>query len=118
MVIDDEKVVSYVECDGAIDSVDVQIAQYPCEQVIVALPEDILRQYVQEMQKNEMVSLATFGKDINFLVRRSQDAEEIVQIIDAIDFQDQDTHLTDYLFQTLEEIEKNPASFGTDHSSG
>lgn len=51
MVIDDEKVVSYVECDGAIDSVDVQITQYPCEQVIVALPEDILRQYVQEMQK-------------------------------------------------------------------
>ncbi len=132
MVIEDEKVALYVACDGGINSAEVQIAQYPCEQVSVILPEDIrihtiilldnslsisednrgkikdiLRQYVQGMLKNEMVSLATFGENINFLARKSQNAEEITQCIDAIEFQDQDTYLTDYLFQTLEEIEKD-----------
>lgn len=133
MAVDDEKVVSYVACDSNVDSVDVQIAQYPCGQVAVVPPEDILihtvilldnslsisednrgkikdilRQYVQELPENETVSLATFGEDINFLARKSQDAEEMTQLIDAIEFQDQDTYLTDYLFQVLEEIEKDP----------
>lgn len=133
MAVDDEKVVSHVACDNKIDSADVQIAQYPCEQVTVVPPEDILihtvilldnslsisednrgkikdilRQYVQEISENETVSLATFGEEINFLAQKSQDVEEMTRLIDAIEFQDQDTYLTDYLFQVLEEIEKDP----------
>lgn len=133
IVVDDKEVVSYIECESSINSVDGQVAQYPCESVEIIPPEDIsihtiimmdnslsisesnrenikniLREYVQELPENEKVSLAVFGEDIQFLTEKSQDAEEMVRLIDEIEFHNQDTYLTDYLLQTVEKIEDDP----------
>lgn len=130
--VDGGDMVAYVECGDEIVSVEAQIAQYPCGDVQMGKVEDIsihtiimvdnslsvteqnrdnikkiLREYVQTMPQQEVVSLAVFGEDIRFLCEKSGDAQEMVSLIDGIEFQDQDTYLTDYLFQLLGEIEND-----------
>lgn len=126
----DGEIIAYIESDSTVTSVDAQVAQYPCENVEVTTLEnisvhtvilldnslsvtqenrgdikEILRQYVQEMPENERVSLAAFGEDIQFLAEKSGDRNELAGLIDTIEFQDQDTYLTDFLYQALERIE-------------
>lgn len=133
ITVDDKEIVSYIKCEDEIHSVDGQVAQYPCQNVKIILPEDIsihtvimldnslsitennrqnikdiLRQYVQELPENERVSLAVFGEDIQFLTEKTQDTEEVIRLIDEIEFFNQDTYLTDYLFQAVEKIENDP----------
>lgn len=133
IVVNDNEVVSYIECDSDISEVNGQIAQYSCENIEICGSENIsihtiimldnslsitennranikniLKQYAQGMTETEMISLATFGEDIQFLTEKSQDMEEILQSIDAIEFYNQDTYLTDYLFQLVEEIKNAP----------
>lgn len=130
---DGAKIISYIECGSQIQSVEAQVAQYPCESVEITPPEevsvhtvimldnslsitesnrekikDILRRYMQGMTGQEEVSFAVFGEDIQFLAEKSQDKEELLQLIDGIEFHDQDTYLTDYLFQEMEKIENDP----------
>lgn len=127
-----ESIIAYLECDSKINSVKAQVAQYPCENVELIMPEDIsihtvimidnslsvtesnrenikniLREYVQELPEKEMISLAVFGEEIQFLTEKSQNREELTQLIDAIEFHDQDTYLTDFLFQALQKIEND-----------
>lgn len=129
----DGEIIAYIESDSAVTSVDAQVAQYPCENVEVTTLEnisvhtvilldnslsitqenrgnikEILTQYVQEMPENEAVSLATFGEDMQFLAEKSGDRDELAGVIDTIEFQDQDTYLTDFLYQALERIEADP----------
>lgn len=131
--VDGGNVISYIECDSQIDTVDGQIAQYPCKNIVVSASENIsihtiilldnslsisennrenikkiLRQYVQEMPEREVVSLAIFGENIQFLTEKSKNVDDILQSIDTIEFQNQDTYLTDYLFQILEKYEDDP----------
>ena len=133
ILTDAQEIVSYIECDGAVTSADAQVAQYPCESVEVGGPEsirvhtvilldnslsvtednrkrirEILRRYVGNLPENEVVSLATFGEDLQFLAEKSGDEDELTGWIDAIEFHDQDTYLTDFLYQALEKIEKDP----------
>lgn len=130
--VDGGDMVAYVECGDEIASVEAQIAQYPCGDVQVGKAEDIsihtvimvdnslsvteqnrdnireiLKEYVQTMPPQEVVSLAVFGEDIRFLCEKSGDAQEMVSLIDGIEFHDQDTYLTDYLYQMLGEIEND-----------
>lgn len=130
--LEDKEIAAYIECSSKVDSADAQIAQYPCESVEIIMPEDIsvhtiilvdnslsisgdnrekmkniLKQYVQELPERETVSLAVFGEELQFLTEKSKDEEEILQCIEAIEFHNQDTYLTDYLFQAVEEIEKD-----------
>lgn len=132
--VDGEDAVAYLECGDGIASAEAQIAQYPCGDVQVSKAQDIcvhtiimvdnslsvtepnrdkikdiLRQYVQTMPKQEIVSLAVFGEDIQFLCEESDDTQKMLTLIDEIDFHDQDTYLTDYLYQLLEEIETDAA---------
>lgn len=127
-----ESIIAYLECDSKINSVKAQVAQYPCENVELIMPEDIsihtvimidnslsvtesnrenikniLREYVQELPEKEVISLAVFGEEIQFLTEKSQNREELTQLIDAIEFHDQDTYLTDFLFQALQKIEND-----------
>lgn len=130
--VDGGDMVAYVECGDEIASVEAQIAQYPCGDVQMGKAEDIsihtiimvdnslsvteqnrdnikkiLREYVQTMPQQEVVSLAVFGEDIRFLCEKSGDAQEMASLIDGIEFHDQDTYLTDYLYQMLGEIEND-----------
>lgn len=130
---DGEELIAYLECDNKINSVKAQVAQYPCENVELIIPADIsihtiilvdnslsvteknrenikqiLKQYVQKLPEKEVISLAVFGEEIQFLAEESQNSEELTQLIDGIEFHDQDTYLTDFLFQVLQEIESDP----------
>ncbi|MCI8927560.1 MAG: FHA domain-containing protein [Lachnospiraceae bacterium] len=130
---DGEDIIAYLECDSKIHSAKAQVAQYPCENVELVMPGDIsihtvimmdnslsvtesnrenirniLRKYVQELPEKEMVSLAVFGEEIQFLTEKSQNVEELTQLIDGIEFHDQDTYLTDFLYQALQKIENDP----------
>ncbi|GFI16443.1 hypothetical protein IMSAGC009_01608 [Lachnospiraceae bacterium] len=132
MLVDDKRIVSYIECGSKINSADAQVSQYPCENVEVIQPKnltvhtvimldnslsitesnretikEILRQYVQELPENEAVSFAVFGEDIEFLAEKSKDTEELVRLIDETGFQNQDTYLTDYLYEAVEKIEND-----------
>lgn len=127
-----EEIVAYIECDSGIDSVNAQVSQYPCENVTIIPYEkisihtvilldnslsvtetnrenikDIISQYIQNLPENEVVSLAVFGEEIQFLAKKSNNINEMVQLIDEIEFHNQDTYLTDYLFQLLDEIGKD-----------
>lgn len=131
--VDEDEVIAYIACSGKPDAVDAQIAQYPCETVQVNGAEDIsvhtfimvdnslsvtqenrenikniLKQYVQRLPEQEAVSLATFGEEMQLLCKRSQDAEELLSLADEITFHDQDTYLTDYLYEALEEVRNDP----------
>ena len=133
ILTDEQEIVAYIECDGAVTSADAQVAQYPCESVEVGGPQsirvhtvilldnslsitednrkqirEILKRYVGNLPENEVVSLATFGEDLQFLAEKSGDKDELTGWIDAIEFHDQDTYLTDFLYQALERIEKDP----------
>lgn len=126
-------IVSYVECGGNVRSADAQVAQYPCENVEIVAPENIfvhtvimldnslsiseinrenikniMKQYVQGTSENEAVSLAVFGENMEFLTEKSQDTDEMIRLIDEIEFHNQDTYLTDYLYQAIEKIENDP----------
>lgn len=128
----DENVTAYISCDSGVESVDVQIAQYPCEDVQVVIPENIsvhtiimvdnslsvtesnrenikriLRKYIQGMTEQEVVSLAVFGEEMQFLAVRSRDQNAFLQRIDEIEFHNQDTYLTDFLFEELEAIRED-----------
>ncbi|MCI8967196.1 MAG: FHA domain-containing protein [Lachnospiraceae bacterium] len=132
LLADEDEIVAYIESDDNVDSVNAQVSKYPCENVAIVPAEtisihsiilldnslsitetnrekikNILKQYVQRMPENEVVSLAVFGEEIQFLAERSNDVNEMVQLVDAIEFQNQDTYLTDYLFQLLDKIEKD-----------
>lgn len=127
--VDGQKMISYLECGEAIHSADAQIARYPCENVEVAAAEDIsihtvflldnslsiseenrikikdiLSNYVQNLPENETISLAVFGENIQFLAEKQNGTDAILSLIDGIEFHDQDTYLTDYLFQAVEMV--------------
>lgn len=133
ILIEGKGIVSYVECGSGIQSADAQAAQYPCENVEIVAPENIsvhtvimldnslsisetnrenikniMRQYVQGVSENEAVSLAVFGEEMEFLTEKSQDTDEMIRLIDEIEFYNQDTYLTDYLYQAIEKIENDP----------
>ncbi len=130
--IEEHKLISYVECGGKVEGAEAQVAQSACENVEVIRPEDIsvhtiilldnslsvsesnreniksiLKQYFQEIQKNETISFAVFGEELLFLIEKSQNMDEMLQVIEKLEFHDQNTYLTDYLYEVLDKIEKD-----------
>lgn len=125
-------IVAYIECKSRAESAEAQVSQYPCGKTELIMPEEIavhtvilvdnslsvseenrenmkniLRQYVQELPEQEAVSLAVFGEELKFLAEKSKDAGVMLPLIDGLEFQNQDTYLTDFLFQAVEQIEKD-----------
>ena len=130
--VDGRKMISYIKCGEAVESADAQIAQYPCENVEITTAgkvsihtvilldnslsisgdnrikiKDILKRYMQGMPENEAVSFAVFGEDIQFLAEKQNTADVILPLIDEVEFHDQDTYLTDYLFQAVEMVKSD-----------
>ncbi len=127
-----KEIVAYIECGSKVNAAEGQVAQYACEKVEVIQPEDIvmhtiimvdnslsvteenrerikeiLRQYVQGIPQQEEVSLALFGEEIRFLAKRAKGEEELLPLIEGMEFQNQDTFLTDFLFQMLGDIQND-----------
>lgn len=130
--VDGQKMISYIECGEAVSSADAQVARYPCENVEITAAgdisihtvilldnslsisednrikiKDILKRYMQELPENETVSFAVFGEDIQFLAEKQNAKDEILPLVDGIEFHDQDTYLTDYLFQAVEMVKND-----------
>ena len=130
---DGDQVVTYIEGDTAIEGIECQIGMIPCEEVrIEKMTEnpfsfhtiilvdnslsvtqenkdkifDLLGTYVQEKNGNEYISLAVYGEDIEFLIEKSQDAQALQEAIDSIQQNNQDTYLTDIMYDLLDTLEE------------
>lgn len=130
---DGDQVVTYIEGDTAIEGIECQIGMIPCEEVrIEKMAEspfsfhtiilvdnslsvtqenkdkifDLLGTYMQEKNENEYISLAVYGEDIEFLLEKSQDAQALQEAIDSIQQNNQDTYLTDIMYDLLDTLEE------------
>ena len=130
---DGDQVVTYIEGDTAIEGIECQIGMIPCEEVqIEKMAEspfsfhtiilvdnslsvtqenkdkifDLLGTYVQEKNENEYISLAVYGEDIEFLIEKSQDVQALQEAIDSIQQNNQDTYLTDIMYDLLDTLEE------------
>ena len=129
---DENQIVAYIEGDTDISQAECQIGMIPCEEVRIETMEealfsfhtiilvdnslsitkenwgkalDLLREYVQEKNDQEYVSIAVYGEDIEFLVEKSQDVQVLQDAIDGIEQYNQDTYLTDILYDLLDTLE-------------
>ena len=128
----DEKVIAYFENGEMPEETAFQIAQTPCEKIDITGMEkqpfpyhtmilvdnslsvtkenrarflQMLKEYVQGKNEDELISLAVYGEDIRFLAERVSDTEELLAAVDAIDQQDRDTYLTDVMYELLDTLE-------------
>lgn len=129
----DGQVIAYMEGCGEIEQVECQIGMRPCKEVEVekviddqisfntiilidnslSITEenkvklkDILSAYIDVKYDNEYVSIATFGEDIQFLTEMTNDKELLQTVIaDGIQHNNQDTYLTDILFDLLDTLD-------------
>lgn len=130
----EDKVIAYIKGNEKPEQIDYQIATTPCDSVTygtisdmgetihtiilmdnsLSISEDnkskaieFLRQYIEFKDEKEEISIATFGEDIQFLQRKSTDKDALLSAIDSIEFNNQDTYLTDILFNLLDEIKED-----------
>ncbi len=62
----------------------------------------ILTELVAEKKDNELVRIATFDKKVNYLTEYITDYTALKKAIQSIAYQDQETYLTDTLYELLE----------------
>lgn len=128
------KIIAYIKGNEEPEQIDYQIAMTPCNSVTygtisdmgetihtiilmdnsLSISEDnkskaieFLRQYIESKDEKEEVSIATFGEDIQFFQRKSTDRDALLSTIDSIEFNNQDTYLTDILYNLLDEIKED-----------
>jgi hypothetical protein len=126
----------YVQSPGEPESVECQIGTTVCRDVsLQALSElgtpirtlilvdnslsipksdrpkikEIMNNLVANRMDGEQISVAVFSDKISYLVEDSSDFTQLKQAIDGIDFVDQETYLTDVLYEVLAEWEAEQA---------
>lgn len=131
--VEDGQIVAYMEGDTGVLEVQCQIGMIPCEEVAVEAMKDtpfpfhtivlvdnslsitqenkekaalLLRSYIQRKDENEYMSIAVFGEEIEFLIQRSNDAQALQDALDGITHNNQDTYLTDILYDLLDTLEE------------
>lgn len=62
---------------------------------------EVLQDVVASLMKNETVALATYSEEINYLTDYTDDYVALKQAIEGIQYQDQETYLTDVLYNLL-----------------
>lgn len=62
---------------------------------------ELLQNMISDRLNNEEVSVATFGENINIVTDYSSDYTVLKQAIDSISYQDQETYLTDVLYDLI-----------------
>lgn len=129
----DGQIVMYVQNPGTAGSMEFQIGTGLCSQVesgplseqeiplktIILLDNSLsvtdkyrpfISQAVQDIvadrMDREQFTIATFSESIQYLVQDSNDYAQIKQIVDGISYQDQETYLTDVLYDLLKELDK------------
>lgn len=129
-----EQITAYIEGNSDIEEAACQVGMIPCETVeytkfsdgtltlhtivlfdnSLSITEEskekaqsILKAYFQNKNANEYVSLATFGEDIQFLAERTNDSEQLITALESIQHNDQDTYLTDVLYDLLDTLSQD-----------
>lgn len=64
----------------------------------------ILSQLAENRMDGELFTVATFSEQINYLIKDCTDYTQIKQVIDGISYNNQETYLTDILYDMLTEI--------------
>lgn len=65
--------------------------------------KELLLEFIAEKKDNELVRIATFEKQVNYLTDYMSDYTKLKQAVQSITYQDQETYLTDVLYTVLEE---------------
>ncbi|MCI8950287.1 MAG: FHA domain-containing protein [Lachnospiraceae bacterium] len=126
--IDGEQIVLYVQGAGTAGEVQCQVGTTPCPDSTIGLiteqevPVKTLllidnslsvqqkyRPMINEIMNNlaanripgEQIAVATFSDKITYLLEGSSDYAQLKQAIDSITYQDQETYLTDVLYEVL-----------------
>lgn len=64
----------------------------------------ILEAYMSQKAPEEIISLATYGEDITYLVEREADSTKILEAAAGIVYQNQDSYLTDILYDEITKL--------------
>ena len=128
----EDQVIAYFESEDIPNETAFQIAQSPCGNIeVTAMAEqpfayhtvvlvdnslsvtdenrklflEILREYMRGKGEEELVSLAVYGEDIQFLTKKASGTEELLAAVDRIDQQNRDTYLTDVMYELLDTLD-------------
>lgn len=64
--------------------------------------KEMLVELMAEKKDNELVRIATFDKKVNYLTEYITDYTELKKSVQSIEYKDQETYLTDVLYELLE----------------
>lgn len=68
---------------------------------------ELLELIFSQKKQNERMTLITFGEDYQTIVERSDDAQVLIDALQTIEHNDQDTYLTDVLYELLNDLDEN-----------
>ena len=135
--VKDEQVILYVQNPGEINQIACQVGTAACENVTYGAISDqevpvqtlllidnslsvskeyrpmigeIMNNLVANRMAGEQFTVATFSDKVNYLLEDSSDYAQLKQTIDGIEYADQETYLTDVLYEILKSWENDPES--------
>lgn len=123
-VTNDDMIRCFVAGISEYDSVSAQIGQDVVEAVVESQPSSvhtvilvdnslsITKENQEKIQKiltrlaetkatSEKISVAVYGEDIHYLVEETEDEEEVAAALQKIEYQNQDSYLTDVLYDEM-----------------
>lgn len=72
-----------------------------------AKAREILSAYVQGKEETEQVTIATFGEDIKYLAARETDADKLIEAMNSVVYENQDSFLSDILYDEIMKLEND-----------
>lgn len=72
-----------------------------------AKAQEILTVYMQEKAETEQVTIATFGEDIKYLAERETDADKLIEVMNSVVHENQDSFLSDILYDEILKLEND-----------
>lgn len=68
---------------------------------------EILSAYVQGKKETEQITIATFGEDIKYLTERETDADKLIEAMNSVVHENQDSFLSDILYDEIIKLEND-----------
>ncbi len=68
---------------------------------------EILSAYVQGKAETEQITIATFGEDIKYLAERETDADKLIEAMNSVVHENQDSFLSDILYDEIIKLEND-----------
>lgn len=133
--VNEENIVLYVQNPGEIENIECQIGTVSCGDISYgAISEqevpvstlllmdnslsvskeyrpmigEIMNNIVANRMAGEQFTVATFSDKVTYLLEDSSDYAQLKQTIDGIEYADQETYLTDVLYEILNDWKQNP----------